>query len=582
MNTRIRTSRLPQGWKWSRLVPMLLLSGSLAPLAPQVAYAQVAGAHTVTGKITSDNGEGLPGVTVVVKGTTTGATTDVNGNYNVTVPDDNSILVFSSVGFTKLEIAVGKRTSLSQQLVPETQALNEVQIVGYGTQKKSQVTGAISTVSDEQLRDVPVANVGQALQGRAAGITVSSSSTTPGQAPVIRIRGNRSISGSNDPLLVVDGVPYDGSLNDLNPDDITSLEVLKDASATAIYGSRGANGIILITTRHGKSGAPRATYSGYAGLKKLYGRYDLQNGQQYYNYKLEAYKAQNPNFDPSNPSFLTTDERANYAAGKSTDYQSLLFQNGHIQNHVLGVSGGTDQTQYSASLGYYDESGIVPVQRFQRYSLRATLDQQIGKRIKVGVNSLNTYTVADDPDINILYQILTTSPLASAYDANGLPVLFPNTDTAGSNPLTLYTQDAHKDQNRRLRTFNSLYGQVNILKGLDYRLNLGLDARSENNGQFYASNTPRMAADPAPLSALPTWPSTCWPKTCCSITTPLASIRLALPASTAPSSTTTTASMPRCATCPPTTSSTTTWAPARLFRPPAPRSSGTFSPTWPA
>ncbi|MVN76722.1 SusC/RagA family TonB-linked outer membrane protein [Hymenobacter sp. HMF4947] len=491
MNTRIPSSRPLRGWKWSRLVPLLLLSGGLAPMVPQAAYAQVAGAHTVTGKITSDNGEGIPGVTVVVKGTTVGATTDVNGNYTVSVPDDSSILVFSSVGFAKQEIAVGKRTSLSPTLAPETQALNEVQVVGYGTQKKSQVTGAISTVSDEQLRDVPVANVGQALQGRAAGITVSSSSTTPGQAPVIRIRGNRSISGSNDPLLVVDGVPYDGSLNDLNPDDITSLEVLKDASSTAIYGARGANGVILITTRHGKSGAPRATYSGYAGQKRIYGRYNLQDGQQYYNYKLEAYRAQNANYDPATPTFLTADERANYAAGKTTDYQSLLFQHGHTQNHVLGVSGGTDQTQYSASLGYYDETGIVPVQRFQRYSLRATLDQQIGKRIKVGVNTLNTYTVADDPDINILYQILTTSPLASAYDANGLPVLFPNTDTAGSNPLTLYTQDAHKDQNRRLRTFNSLYGQVNILKGLDYRLNLGLDARSENNGQFYASNTPQ-------------------------------------------------------------------------------------------
>ena len=493
MNTRIPVPQSPQSWKWSRLVALLLLTGSLAPAAvrAQQAPAATSGSHTISGKVTSDDGEALPGVTVVVKGTTNGATTNADGSYTLTVPDNNAVLVFSSVGFTRKEVAVGRATNLSQSLTPETQALNEVQVVGYGTQKKSQVTGAISTVSDEQLRDVPVANVGQALQGRAAGITVSSSATTPGQAPVIRIRGNRSISGSNDPLLVVDGVPYDGSLNDLNPDDITSLEVLKDASSTAIYGARGANGVILITTRHGKSGAPRATYSGYYGVKKIYGRYDLQNGEQYYNYKLEAYRALNPSFDPSNATFLTADERANYAAGRTTDYQSLLFQNGHIQNHVLGVSGGNEQTQYSASMGYYDETGIVPVQRFRRYSLRATLDQQIGKRVRVGINSLNTYNVADDPDINILYQILTTSPLASPYDANGVPILYPNTDTAGSNPLTLYTQDAHKDQTTRLRSFNSLYGQVNIIKGLDYRLNLGLDGRSENNGQFYASNTPQ-------------------------------------------------------------------------------------------
>ncbi|RZK29047.1 MAG: SusC/RagA family TonB-linked outer membrane protein, partial [Hymenobacter sp.] len=158
MNTRIPSARATQGWKWSRLVPLLLLSGAAAPLLPQAAYAQVAGAHTVTGKITSDNGEALPGVTVVVKGTTNGVTTGADGTYSVTVPDDTSVLIISSVGFTRQEIAVGKRTSLSQSLVPETQALNEIQVVGYGTQKKSQVTGAISTVSDEQLHDVPVAN----------------------------------------------------------------------------------------------------------------------------------------------------------------------------------------------------------------------------------------------------------------------------------------------------------------------------------------------------------------------------------------------------------------------------------------
>jgi TonB-linked SusC/RagA family outer membrane protein len=491
MNTSLPTSRPQRGWKWSRLVTLLLLSGGLAPMVPQAAYAQVAGAHTVTGKITSDNGEALPGVTIVVKGTTTGVTTGVDGTYTVSVPADNSVLIISSVGFQKKEVAVGSRTNLSEQLVPETQALNEIQVVGYGTQKKSQVTGAISSVSDEQLRDVPVANIGQALQGRAAGITVASNGTAPGQSPTIRIRGSRSLSGSNDPLLVVDGVPYDGSLNDLNPDDITSLEVLKDASSTAIYGARGANGVILITTRRGKSGAPKATYSGYYGQKRIYGRFDLMNGEQYYNYKLQAYRAQSPSFDPStSQTFLTQDERDNYAAGRTTDYQSLLFQKGHIQNHSLGVSGGNDQTQYSASLGYYDETGIVPVQRFQRYSLRGTLDQQIGKRIKVGVNTLNTFTNEQDPNVNVLYQMLTTSPLASATDPNGLLVLYPNGDNAGSNPLTLYAPNAHLDRRRRLRSFNSLYGQVNILKGLDYRLNVGLDGRTQADESFYASVTP--------------------------------------------------------------------------------------------
>ncbi|GAA4051792.1 TonB-dependent receptor [Hymenobacter glaciei] len=469
---------------WAPVLGAVLL---LVSLTPQAALAQTG--RTVSGTVTSDTGEGLPGVTIIVKGTTVGATTNVNGEYSLAVPEGASTLVISSIGYEKKEVPVGTGGRVDVRLATEAQALNEVQVVGYGVQKKSQVTGAISSVSEEQLRDVPVSNVGQALQGRAAGITISSASSSPGQNPVIRIRGNRSFAGSNDPLLVVDNVPYDGNLNDLNPDDLQSVEVLKDASSTAIYGARGANGVILITTKRGKVGAPKATYSGYYGMKQAYGKFDLQNGQQYYDFRYQAYRA-NGAVDPNTVAgFLTPDERANLNAGNTTDYQSLLFRKGHIQNHALGVSGGTEQTQYSASLGYYDETGIVPVQRLQRYSLRATLDQKIGSRVKIGLNTLNSYTNQNDPSLNVINAILTGSPLASAYDANGIPVLFPNTDTALGNPLTYYTTDAHLDQRRRIRTFNSLYGQVNILKGLDYRLNIGLDGRSENNDSFYASST---------------------------------------------------------------------------------------------
>ncbi|TGE06192.1 SusC/RagA family TonB-linked outer membrane protein [Hymenobacter fodinae] len=487
MQFPLRKTALGLSWPLLAATGLSLAGGLLAPTAVQ---AQ-ATAQSVSGRVVGTDGAGLPGVNVVVKGTTTGTVTDGEGRYTVAAPA-GSTLVFSFVGFTSKEVAVGNQTTINATLGEDAKALNEVVVVGYGVQKKSQVTGAISSVDEQSLRDVPVANIGQALQGRAAGVNISSTSTTPGQAPVIRIRGNRSFAGSNDPLLVVDGVPFDGNLNDLNPDDITSLEVLKDASSTAIYGARGANGVILITTKRGKSGAPRATYSAYYGVKKPYGLYDLQNGQEYYNYRAEAFRAagQNPN---SAAGFLTDDEKANYAAGRSFDYQDLLFQNGRIQNHALGVSGGTDQTQYSASLGYYDETGIVPVQGIKRYSLRGTLDQQIGKRIKVGLNTLNTFTQQNDPNLNISYNILTSSPLASPYDSNGNPILFPNTDNAQANPLNYYTKDAHFEQRRRLRTFNSLYGQVNILKGLDYRLNLGLDGRTENNESFFASNTPAQA-----------------------------------------------------------------------------------------
>ncbi|MDO7876723.1 TonB-dependent receptor [Hymenobacter sp. ASUV-10] len=488
MQKRLSNLALRRVRQWAQLLAaVLLLAGSLRP---GTAWAQ---SRSVAGTVTDAKGEGVPGVTVIVKGTTVGTGTDATGNYTLSVPDGQNTLVFSSVGFQKKEVAIGTSGRVDAQLTAETQALDEVQVVGYGSQKKSQVTGAISSVDEKALRDVPVANVGQALQGRAAGVTISSATSSPGQTPVIRIRGNRSFSGSNDPLLVVDGVPYDGSLNDLNPDDISGVEVLKDASSTAIYGARGANGVILVSTKRGKTGAARVTYNGYYGQKEAYGRYDLMNGAEYYEYRKQAYLAANPSFDPNNTgtSFLTADERANYAAGKSFDYQDAFYQKGHIQNHSLGLSGGTEQTQYSASLGYYDETGIVPVQRIRRYTLRGTLDQQISKRIKVGFNTLNSFTNHDDPTINIMNSILVVSPLASPYDASGIPILYPNTDQSQPNALGLYAPNAHKEQRRRLRTFNSLYGQVNILPGLDYRLNVGLDARNENYGYFYASQTPQ-------------------------------------------------------------------------------------------
>jgi TonB-linked SusC/RagA family outer membrane protein len=485
MNKRIPTVTSSK-WKWSGPA-VLLLAGCLAPA---IGWAQQDPPRTVSGRITSDDGEVLAGVTVVLKGVEAGTTTDTDGRYTLVVPSDTSVLVVCATGYACRELPV-RRARLSVTLLPETQARHMQQMVGYGTQVKSQVTGAIATVGEEQLRDVPAANIGQALQGRVPGVSVYSTSTLPGQNPVIRIRGNRSFLGASAPLLVVDGVPFDGNLNDLNPDDIAAVDVLRDAAATAVYGGRGANGVLLLTTRRGRIGAPHVSYSGYAGPKSAYGRYDLQNGKQYYAYRLEAFRASNPSYNPASSEFLTADERANYAAGKTTDYQRLLLQQGHLQNHTIGVRGGTNQTQYAASVGYYDETGIVPVQRFQRYSLHATLDQQLGRRVKLGLSTLNASLHDDDPNVNVLNQMLTTSPLASAYDAAGNPVLYPNGDQANPNPLTLYLPDMHRDQRRRQRRFNSVYAQVTILKGLDYRMNVGVDKWWETSDSFYAANTPQ-------------------------------------------------------------------------------------------
>ena len=485
MNTRILTAA-QSGWSWSRRV-VLVLSG----LVPTLGWGQQALPHTVSGRIISNDGEALVGVTIVLKGTESSTITDADGRYSLSVPDDQSVLVVCAPSYACREFPA-QRSNVSHALLPETPALRTEQTVGYGTQPKSQVTGAIASLGDEQLLDVPVANIGQALQGRIPGVSVASAGTAPGQTPILRIRGNRSLLGAGDPLLVVNGVPFYGNLNDLNPDDIAAVDVLKDAAATAIYGGRGANGVLLFTTRRGRIGAPHISYSGYAGPKSAYGRYNLQNGQQYYNYRLEAFRAYVPSYNPNTASnFLTADEQANYAASRTTDYQKLLFQNGHLQNHSLELSGGTDHRQYSVALGYYDETGIVPVQRFRRYSLRGTIAQQVGKWVEVGFSTLTASMRDDDSNASVLYQILTTSPLASPTDARGKPVLFPNGDQAGANPLTLYVPSAHRDQARRVRSFNNLYGQVSILKGLDYRANVGVDVRSETSNSFYAADTPQ-------------------------------------------------------------------------------------------
>jgi TonB-linked SusC/RagA family outer membrane protein len=354
MNTPIPSFRRLKSAKWSRLVPLLLLSGGLAPLLPQAAYAQVAGAHTVSGKITSDKGEALPGVTVVVKGTTNGVTTDASGNYSLTVPDDNSTLVISSVGFTKQEIAVGNRTSLSQSLVAEDQALNEVKVIGYGTQRAEAVTGSVASISGESLREVPVANIGQALQGRLPGVQISQNSSQPGASPQIRIRGTRSLTASNDPLIVLDGIPFPGSLGDINPNDIQSVDILKDASATAIYGSRGANGVVLVTTKGGKKGQKaQVTYSGFVGVKTLFAKYPMMNGPEFV-----ALRKATGLYNNGIPLYNNGVDEANDV---DVDWQDLLYRTGIQNNQNVGLSGGTESGRYNFNAGYYKEQGVIPL-----------------------------------------------------------------------------------------------------------------------------------------------------------------------------------------------------------------------------
>jgi TonB-dependent starch-binding outer membrane protein SusC len=440
----------------------------------------------VSGTVIDDTGETLPGVNVQVKGTNQGTITDVDGQYSIEVPSEGDVLVFSFIGFETMEIKVGNQTIIDVNLASGMEALTEVVVVGYGVQRKSDITGAISRVDEEDLRDVPVANLTQALQGRAAGVEINSTSSRPGAGGQIRIRGSRSFTGSNEPLIVVDGIPFTGTMNDINPDDIASMDILKDASATAIYGSRGSNGVILITTRRGRDGKTEFYYNGYHGVNSAIGTYDVMNGEQFTAFRNEALAA-GAAYEP------TEEERENLAAGREVNWQDEMYQNGYITNHQVGALGGNETTQFNISAGYFKETTVIPGQEFERYSLQGVIDQEIGDRVRLGFSTKNSFNINDGENISNMFSLLTLSPLFNAYEPDGSIQMFPaigspNPETI--NPLLVTNQDNWKQQRRRLRTFNSLYGEVDIAEGLKYRINVGLDLFQDNFGFYAGSQTP--------------------------------------------------------------------------------------------
>ncbi len=474
--------------RWSIAAFLLLLS----PLS------LLAQSKLISGKVKdASNNDFLPSVSVTVKGTTKGSIADASGNYKIEA-SANDILVFSFIGYENQEVLVGNRTNIDIALVVgSANELNEVVVVGYGTQKKRDITGSVVSVTEATLKEVPAPNLLNALKGRAAGVSIVSNGSTPGSQASIRIRGNRSLTtgngdGLDGPLVVVDGIPY-GGLNDINPDDISNIEILKDASATAIFGSRGAGGVILVTTKRGKVGKPVLSYDGYHGVTSIMGKYNVMNGEQYAKFK-ELSAAYNTQGAGTTAYPLTEEERANLAAGISTDWQDLLYKQGFNTSHQLGLQGGVENTQYGMGIGYFNETGIMPNQNFDRMNIRATLDQKIGKRVKVGLNTINTLTRRNDPaGGGIPTELVRLSPLVPAYNADGTVNLNPKKGTIEAqavSPLTLISRgDDILSNERSLRTFNSLYAEVNILDGLKYRFNAGLNFSQVHFNGYGPPNT---------------------------------------------------------------------------------------------
>ncbi|MBU1820588.1 MAG: TonB-dependent receptor, partial [Bacteroidetes bacterium] len=475
----------------SRFLPLLLVW--LLGMLPMLALAQD---KVVTGVITSgEDNTTLPGVTVVLKNTNVGTTTDQDGKYRITVEGPNSTLVFSAVGFTTQEVQVGNRSTINLTMAVDLKTLNEVVVVGYGTQKKSQLTGAISSVSSREINELPVTNARQALQGRAAGVDVNQAGSKPGSAPQIRIRGRRSFNASNDPLFVVDGIPLAGGIDDINPNDIASMEVLKDASSTAIYGSRGANGVVIVTTKRGTPGKTTVSIDTYTGFSQPLGRIDVMNGAEFAEYKRESRRAVNAY--TTDAALFEPVELESIQLGRSTDYPAALLRTGRIQSHQVGVSGGTDKTQFNISGNVFSDKGVVKNQDFTRYTFRVNLDHKINDKLRVGTSTFAVYGVRNGEGFNPLGGALAENPLGKPFDDEGNIIFLPTQDGLRTNPYAEIVPGAVVDERKNYRIFNSVYGEWTIVEGLKYRFNFGPDFDIDRYGRFFGSETNARRQAPA-------------------------------------------------------------------------------------
>ncbi len=431
--------------------------------------------RVVTGTVTESDGTPLPAVSVREKGTTNGALTDARGRYSITVTTSNPVLVFSFVGYTTQEINVGSQGTIDIKLLSDEVGLDEIVVIGYGSVKKRDLTGSVASISGEVMRDVPSSNISQALQGRISGVDMSQTSTKPGAAMQIRVRGTRSLNASNDPLIVIDGIPFAGSIGDINPGYIKSIDVLKDASATAIYGSRGANGVILVTTNQGYAGQKaQVSYNSYVGLKNVFAQYPMMNGPEFV--ALRAARGQYTN---------GVDESDN----QNVNWQDLFYRTGMVTNHDLGVTGGTANGNYNFSVGYYKDQAVIPGQEYSRFSMRGTLDQQVGKLFRFGFITNNNYSINDGNNMG-LYGVLSLSPIADPYNEDGSwkrVIKMPLDDQwTYSREIIEGLGDSWIDRTKAYGSYNTLFSEVTIpgIQGLKYRINLGGNFRVSNGGSY--------------------------------------------------------------------------------------------------
>ncbi|WP_106134663.1 SusC/RagA family TonB-linked outer membrane protein [Mongoliibacter ruber] len=467
----------------------ILLSFALAFMTVLTVAAQ---SRTVTGKVTSvEEPDGIPGVNVRVKGTTLGTITDLDGSYSISVPEGSSVLTFSFVGFMTKEMAIGNSSQINVLLEADLKTLSEVVVVGYGTQERRDVTGSVTSINNEAIENLVAPSFDTQLAGRAPGVQVTVPSGIIGARPIIRIRGVNSLSGGADPLIVIDGVPVVDSdrsnsvsanpLSNINPADIESYEVLKDGSASAIYGSRAANGVILITTKRGQSGKAQVNYSMSTGFNEDVNRFDLLTGDQF----VEIANEKRSNL---NQSLLAN-------PGVNTDWQDAVLRRGTTQQHNLSISGGSENTKYFFSAGFTDQESAIRSNDLKRYAFRSNIDHAISKRLRIGKSLSYTYTeiVGLNNGANSLsgaiYNATRALPNVPIYDPENTAFggfnITPNGATTGFGanlagpdnniPNIVYVLENNIYRNRAHRVLGNAYAEVDIIDGLTARSQIGID-----------------------------------------------------------------------------------------------------------
>jgi TonB-linked SusC/RagA family outer membrane protein len=485
-------------------------------------------ARTITGKVTDSGGATLPGTNVIVQGTTTGVQTDINGNYTITVQDPSSaILEFSFIGYTKLQVPVGNQSKVDAVLKEEYTGIDEIVVVGYGTQKKSDITGSVVSVSNEQITARPVNNVFQALQGKAAGVDITTS-LRPGTLGSISIRGARSLTASNSPLYVIDGIPIlsNSGIETLNEQDIESIEILKDASATAIYGSRGANGVVLVTTKRGTDGQFQLNYSGTLTNEQMVWRSEYMDVEEFMEFSrwgayYASYNATTGQYSrlPGNTPTLANDATINYFTAEPTAWQNIqkgwagstwdpsqvetfdwlgvVTQPTYTQEHTLSASGGTKAMKAYGSVGYLDNQGTTKGQEYQRYTVRTNVELNPREWITFGAGINGSWQYQDygqsstGGSTNVTGDLIAAAariePYSLPYDADGNRIVHPGGKARVWNVIDEWKYSTN--QRETLRLLGSLFTEVKLFKGLRYRMNFGPDFRFYRNGYYNDSKS---------------------------------------------------------------------------------------------